>query len=249
MKICNICKKELSPESFGKRSDLPDGAQRECRNCNKIRSTKRYVRLKATYQERMQLRATILKVCSKCKKELPHKSFYVDPGRLDGLFDWCRTCEAVYKQQKRNNHFAQGLCKYCANPIASEYSKYCHRCWCRISLTYSPGPVRKKRVAQYKPSKNSMAILQKEVIQKSSDTTICPYTGEALIPGFNKSLDHKLPSSRFPELVFDINNLQWVSTRYNKCKNDLTDDEFLDLCIAVINNAAEKDPTTLPSAS
>jgi 5-methylcytosine-specific restriction endonuclease McrA len=55
---------------------------------------------------------------------------------------------------------------------------------------------------------------------------ICPYTGTALQIGVDASIDHILPKSRYPELRYEISNLEWVSTRINVMKRDMTKDEF-----------------------
>jgi hypothetical protein len=36
---------------------------------------------------------------------------------------------------------------------------------------------------------------------------LCPYTGEKLILGYNASLEHRYPKSRFPDLKDDLDNI------------------------------------------
>jgi CRISPR/Cas system Type II protein with McrA/HNH and RuvC-like nuclease domain len=55
----------------------------------------------------------------------------------------------------------------------------------------------------------------------------CPYTGILLKPGDNMSLDHILPTSRFPDLAGSIDNVEWVLDRVNLMKGNLTKEEFL----------------------
>ena len=55
----------------------------------------------------------------------------------------------------------------------------------------------------------------------------CPYTGEDLVLGGNAWLDHIMPRSRFPELANDPDNIEWVTERVNRMKQDRTHDEFL----------------------
>jgi 5-methylcytosine-specific restriction endonuclease McrA len=44
-------------------------------------------------------------------------------------------------------------------------------------------------------------------------------------------LDHIVPRTRGGS--HDLENLRWVTTRANLAKRDLTDEEFLDLCVNV----------------
>ena len=62
----------------------------------------------------------------------------------------------------------------------------------------------------------------------------CAYTGEPLVPGVTASLDHKLPMSRGG--LHERDNLQWVTTRINSMKADLTHEEFVALCATVANS-------------
>jgi 5-methylcytosine-specific restriction endonuclease McrA len=65
---------------------------------------------------------------------------------------------------------------------------------------------------------------------------ICPYTGSKLILGVDASLDHILPSSRFPEHRHDINNVEWVHYRVNEMKKDWTKEEFLQFMRGILAN-------------
>jgi len=56
----------------------------------------------------------------------------------------------------------------------------------------------------------------------------CYYTGEPLIAGQNASLDHQTPRTRNGSN--DISNVKWVSTLVNRMKQNLTHEEFLNLC-------------------
>lgn len=58
----------------------------------------------------------------------------------------------------------------------------------------------------------------------------CPYTGRKLVPGINASVDHIKPGSKHPELRGDLSNIQWVDDVVNRMKQDLSHDEFLELC-------------------
>lgn len=60
----------------------------------------------------------------------------------------------------------------------------------------------------------------------------CAYSGEALVPGVNASVDHRQPVSRGG--VHALENLQWVSRKVNIMKSDMTHEEFLDTCHAIV---------------
>lgn len=60
----------------------------------------------------------------------------------------------------------------------------------------------------------------------------CIYTGVALTPTINASLDHKIPRARGG--TDDIHNLQWISLSVNHAKRALSETEFLALCESVV---------------
>jgi len=74
----------------------------------------------------------------------------------------------------------------------------------------------------------------------------CVYTGELLLPAVNMSLDHILPASRFPHLVSDIENVQWVTARINWMKGDYTHDEFVNQCQQIAAKFCDATPVTTP---
>ena len=56
----------------------------------------------------------------------------------------------------------------------------------------------------------------------------CAYTGLALIPGANASLDHVVPVAKGG--THDPENMQWILERINRMKTDMDHDEFLAMC-------------------
>lgn len=62
----------------------------------------------------------------------------------------------------------------------------------------------------------------------------CAYTGRDLTLGVNASVEHILPSSKFPHKSNDIKNICWVDTQINSMKNDSSFEEFIQNCIDVI---------------
>ena len=61
----------------------------------------------------------------------------------------------------------------------------------------------------------------------------CAYTGLPLVLGDTSSVDHRTPISRGGLHV--IENLQWVSRAVNIMKADMTHEEFLDTCRAIVS--------------
>lgn len=80
----------------------------------------------------------------------------------------------------------------------------------------------------------------KDVHAKYGDHFQCALTGRPL--SWNKpqeyEYDHILPTARGGDN--SIENLQIVCTDANRAKNDMTEDEFLDLCKEVVLNAGYK---------
>ena len=64
----------------------------------------------------------------------------------------------------------------------------------------------------------------------------CHYSGRRLCFGENVSVDHVLPSSRWPELKKDIRNLVWADTYINTMKSDRTPREFYLACADVLEH-------------
>lgn len=64
----------------------------------------------------------------------------------------------------------------------------------------------------------------------------CVYSGEAITPGVNASIDHIVPKSRGGG--DEPANLQWVSLRVNKMKGDMLHDEFLSMCRLIAGRGA-----------
>ena len=69
---------------------------------------------------------------------------------------------------------------------------------------------------------------------------ICPLTGDTLVAGVNMSLDHIKPTSKYPELLTDLKNLQWLSKWANWSKGALSVNMFIKNCTKVFKHVAEK---------
>jgi len=165
--------------------------------------------------------------CNKCREDQKNKSKKIRKYRAENnLCAYCgkplqnnekRACEICRKRQTEKNRKTQktliknGRCPNCGNPAT--IGQKCEKCWFKGISRYNTGVV-----------KNWLAI--KTLIEKQKYK--CRYTGKELIPGVNATIDHIIPISKGG--TNDIENLQWVTERINRIKNDMDHDEFISLC-------------------
>jgi hypothetical protein len=183
----------------------PVDGNKQCKECILIGRSKN----KKTKENRLKRLKNNL--CISCGKNPP-----VDKYKN------CNSCLDKYTitRHKRCSSFTQrGLCSYCSGKNKyldsmkdrSTDFRFCLECYmkhCSYKNTGSP---------KY----------YKELLNMLEQTNyICPYTGDKIIIGINDSIDHILPSSKFPELSKDINNLHWVTRDANNMKLYHTEDEF-----------------------
>ena len=122
----------------------------------------------------------------------------------------------VYAEKKQ-----AGVCSSCSRPVLVEGGTQCEYHW------YSTVAFRHFGDGGKAMTTTLMTLMARQAHR-------CPYTGVALLPGVNASLDHIMPTSRFPELGRDVTNVQWTSKIANQAKSALTGDEFVQLCEIVI---------------
>lgn len=186
----------------------------------------------------------VMKKCSKCKINKNLSDF---PKRGHGQRSDCRLCHNLgrkhYRQQnpeltkkqkrlfylkhklaikqktelyRRQNQLLD-LCPLCASPRI-EYTQYCLKHWLNRlikTMLYNN---------EMQVSKQHKQLLVESLL--AVIPTHCPYTSEPLYPGFNLSLEHKLPTSSHPQLAAQVDNLQWTSKTYNHAKHTMTNEEF-----------------------
>jgi hypothetical protein len=119
------------------------------------------------------------------------------------------TARAAYERKK-----ASGICVSCAD--LSVTGLQCMRHWL-LGLAHL----------------HKMGACGADILRElwEAQSGRCALTGAALVPGFNASLDHIVPTSRGGESVKD--NLQWVTKGVNFEKRNRTNEEFVELCRAV----------------
>ena len=119
------------------------------------------------------------------------------------------TTGKIYAARRRTNS-----CTWCDAPRVA--SRFCKPCWFRSMSLRVFGTV------VHGPQLYDLFISQEGR---------CFYTGAELTPGVNAGLDHQVPVRRGG--AASIQNLRWVTIQLNRVKNDLTHDEFLELCNTV----------------
>lgn len=117
----------------------------------------------------------------------------------------------------------KGQCGQCKLPIMPHNKYFCEKHWYIQAATDNLGS---QSVENGKLLKNKM----------EKQNYRCPYTNELLIPGLNCHVDHIKPRSRFPELIHNIDNLEWVLDKVNMAKRNMTKEEFIEFCKIIANN-------------
>lgn len=75
-----------------------------------------------------------------------------------------------------------------------------------------------------------------EMLEKQENK--CAFTDKKLVYGKNLSVDHKIPTSRGGKKSLD--NVHFVDKDLNRTKNDLTCEEFINLCHYISNKFKDK---------
>ena len=173
--------------------------------------------------ETVSVEEDIEKFCGRCKTLVPIGNFHKDKGNRDGLKYACKACVRIYLsvRYKKNKADADrnGTCRCFGCKIVTEVgAAYCTDHFFKNSA--------------HGTLKNSSLWQDiKKLAEKQN--YICPLTGDKLIAGVNMSLDHIKPSSKYPHLLQDLNNLQWLSKWANLAKLDWDLDVFIANCVKV----------------
>ncbi len=185
-----------------------------CPWCGKSRDGKTHLcracaRLHAQRTKRWRDKRKRHGICTRCSRK-------ARPGR-----QYCQRCATYVTQASGKNYNGRrnaGLCVWC--PAPNTVGRFCKRCWfrgCSLSLFKTTS-----RGAELE------ALFRKQLGK-------CFYTRERLVPGKNTAIDHRTPRSRGGADTID--NLQWVTIRINRVKNDLTHEEFVSLCTRIARMA------------
>lgn len=151
------------------------------------------------------------------------KGLCIQCGKSSVSGTWrCQLCKDSNKpkiylsQKKRGKRFiSNGLCVTCNRRSCTGVlsRKMCRVCYLK-AVSYR--------------CLNSFKYWRLLLTTLKSQNYICPYSGEKIVFGYNDSVDHILPKSRFPEVVYDPSNIQWVTRHVNHMKWDMTHNEFME---------------------
>jgi hypothetical protein len=136
-----------------------------------------------------------------------------------------RKAESIRGREKSMRRKARGLCHNCSSPQAFN-SVSCEKHWfaARATQRLGLGPDVIGRGQALK------AILEAQDYR-------CAYTGIPLVCGVNASVEHKIPTSKRPDLKGDLSNIEWLDVTVNRMKTDMTHDEFLGMCALIAERA------------
>ena len=211
----------------------------KCKSCSKEETA----RQKRVYNERLSKNLCPRcgnkpvqgnKHCEKCSKRNSEKDKGVRLKRLNNNLcvycgknspvvnrKLCKECLVGHKKMRDlrcSKLIIKGLCTRCGenkylesmNDRSSLY-RFCLECYVKHASAKNIG---------------SPKYYRELLIKLEKQNYICPYTGDQIIVGYNSWIDHILPSSKFPELKRDINNIQWTTKDANKMKLNHTEEEF-----------------------
>lgn len=214
--LCTVCLSDFRNRNKAARERrLIDGM---CGHCGK---NKLYSKTLCMACLRIQRQTRALRVergeCDLCGKP------------LDSQATKCSSCRTRHKRQNEEHvarRVAQGKCACCGcdDPVvpATEKSNKprCETCFFKRTAHNTLG-----KLSRWQPLAKAFHAQDK----------LCAYTGTPLELGVNASLDHILPSSRFPHLRSEPSNTHWVDASINSMKYNMTHDEFIAVCVAVAN--------------
>lgn len=167
------------------------------------------------------------RICNKCKRYRARKHFYEHPTGFNGLQPACRDCyrdiRVSYAEQRKEHRrkvYVQrkeaGECVKCGQDAISG-NVFCLDCWFADKASQRAG--------------GKQHIQAVRDLWEEQDGR-CYYTGVKLIPGKTASLDHMIPRAKGGE--DHPSNVKWVDLRLNAVKGDMSHEEFLAMCQAVV---------------
>lgn len=165
---------------------------------------------------------------TKRKRQLERKQegLCIACGNLKREGDWrnfCEDCiskEKLAKDRKQHLNYLNNICNSCSNIRAGNTNL------CEYHLV--------KSIADQTMGLRGITEILLNKLNKQNK--LCYYSSKPLFLGVNASLDHKYPTSRFPELKSDIDNVVWCLRSVNSMKSDMTEEEFFDLCESISRN-------------
>lgn len=155
--------------------------------------------------------------CIDCKHILPMENFKCC-NTTTRCCVMCRNARHLKTNHKRREN---GLCKHVhCNKLNLINSELCYEHWFQKKATH--------HLKDYRRGIELINIYEKQ-------NRRCVYTGVELIPNNNMSLDHIASRYDAPELINNINNLQWVHKDINTMKTRFSHNSFISLCKYIAN--------------
>ena len=210
---CNACRSEIARIYAQSEKGKQARKSAYCRNMQK--SEFREQRASQSKRQLQQLKKNGL--CLTCgKPSRPNLTICGD----------CNVKKTASEVKRRNDRSEKGLCNKCksANILPATLNKkyvFCENCY--IKSLSNVG---------LKTPKHWQILKAKLVTQNYR----CVYTGKILVLGKNASIDHILPIAKFPHLISEPTNIQWVDLTVNQMKGSLTHTEFLELVKLIQTN-------------
>lgn len=142
------------------------------------------------------------------------------PRGTTGTNRYCRLCANSAGANQYLRRKSKGNCGQCGKVRDTSHKSQCSSCWFKERTKSATGS-----------TDLTEQLKQKLIDQKYK----CYYTGVELIIGSNCSVEHLKSRKNHPELINDLNNLVWCTKRINSMKNDLNEEDFLELCSVILN--------------
>lgn len=170
-------------------------------------------------------------VCSYCRPDYRNVSDgkFEIYRRLDGR--WCSTCSGCGSEQAytRKDHAKQ----------SSLNDWRCKKCTSKDKLFSSNSPVGNKQrlFNRFKKSAKERGIIW----GLSIDDMFKKFDGKCALTGWDISIEYKEETASLDridsEKAYIFENVQWVHTMVNMCKNKYDQKRFIEMCICIANKS------------
>lgn len=157
LKTCACCRKELPISEFGicnNKHCSSDGLARYCKECERNKKKAAYEKNKERILKG-EIKEVKMKVCPKCKRELPAENFYRSFNTLNGLSNQCIECSRKIQSENQKNKYRFAIkpeikekqCAKCNKVLSIDnfgkdrnkkdgYNAYCKQCAREKGLNY-----------------------------------------------------------------------------------------------------------------
>jgi 5-methylcytosine-specific restriction endonuclease McrA len=180
------------------------------------------------------------KQCRKCNDVKPASHFGIRRKSPDGLRDWCHQCGNEYQKRyyrsnleenrKRKREWMANARKNPEKRIAIRAVEKARSKARRQEYNQWQRENRQKRFFWARAHKLKGISARDLASLWKRQRGLCAYTGRKL--DRSAQLDHIIPKALGG--TDELNNLQWVSPEVNYAKRDLTHEQFIELCEAVL---------------